>query len=61
MMPRKAITFVTITGAYCVVPVPGAQTKQAPLPSPIDTTVCEKRKDLARIMTSRHALNAKRS
>jgi hypothetical protein len=41
MLRRKIITFVSIAGAYCIAPSLRAQTKQTPVPNPIDTTVCE--------------------
>jgi hypothetical protein len=42
MMRRKIInTLISFAGAYCIAPLLHAQRKQTPLPSPIDTTVCE--------------------
>jgi len=41
MMTRKTITFVGIAGAYWIAPLLTPQTKQTPLPNPINTTVCE--------------------
>ncbi len=41
MMSRKTIPFVGIAGAYWIAPLLTPQTKQTPLPNPINTTVCE--------------------
>ena len=40
-MSRKTITLVGVVGAYWIAPLLTAQTKQASLPNPINTTVCE--------------------